>query len=98
MRRKKSFVNHWRYDNGWHNIPGILKNLDNTRSEKEFLEESVGWHCWFYEADDIDISKWMSENMTGEYDCSFRFNSGDPMHTILIKSDMDATLFKLTWI
>jgi hypothetical protein len=90
-------VQHWRYDNGWKNIPEILRKYRNG-AEQEFDEDLVGWHCWVYEESDENISKWMKENMKGEYECDFRFNSGNPMHTVLIKDNEDATAFKLRWM
>jgi len=90
------FVNHWRYDDGWQDIPVILRNENGN--VREFREEIKGWHCWVYPSNDIDFENWMKENMKGEYDCTFRFNSGNPMFTVLITDDEDATLFKLTWM
>ena len=89
-------VQHWRFDYGWSYIPEILRKIPGK--DRDFDECLVGWHCWAYEGDDENISKWMKENMNGEYECDFRFNSGDPMHTIFIKDDEDATLFKLRWM
>jgi len=98
MNRKASEVYDWRYEDGWYYIPGLMQSLDNTKIEKEFRSDLKGWHCSFYEADDDDILKWMEENMTGEYECRLRFNSGNPMFSIHICDNQDATLFKLTWI
>jgi hypothetical protein len=36
--------------------------------------------------------------MKGEYDCTPRFNSGNPMVQVHIKSDEDAAFFKLKWM
>jgi len=30
-------------------------------------------------------------------DCTHRFNSGDPMYTVYIRYDHEATLFQLRW-
>jgi hypothetical protein len=92
----KPFVNHWRYDDGWHDIPVLLRKQDGVT--REYREEIKGWHCWVYPSSDIDFENWMEMNMKGEYDCTFRFNSGNPMYTVLITDDEDATLFKLTWM
>ena len=86
----------WHYNNGLRWIPEILRK--NICDDTEFEEELVGWHCWGYEGEGDNIEQWMKDNMTGEYECDFRFNSGDPMHTIHIKSAEDATLFKLRWM
>jgi hypothetical protein len=89
-------VQHWRYDDGNKWIPEILRK--NISDDAEFEEWLVGWHCWVYEHDGDNIAQWMKENMTGSYECDFRFNSGDPMHTIHIREAADATLFKLRWM
>ena len=86
----------WHYNNGLRWIPEILRK--NICDDTEFEEELVGWHCWGYEDKGDNIEQWMKDNMTGEYECDFRFNSGDTMHTIHIKSAEDATLFKLRWM
>ena len=91
-------VNHWRHDDGWHNTPEIFRRTDPKLPEKEFREDMVGWHCWVYPDDDKEFTQWMRKNMTGKYDCTFRFNSGDPMITVWIKEDVDATKFKLKWM
>jgi hypothetical protein len=90
-------IRNWRYDDGWHDIPHVLRAKHGGK-EVEFIEEIVGWHCWAYPDDNGDFAKWMEQNMKGNYDCDFRFNSGDPMFTITIKDPEDATLFKLTWL
>jgi hypothetical protein len=95
----KPFVNHWRYDDGWHEIPLALRDKNGVMTNDQcFNEDLVGWHCWVYPSNDIDFEAWMKQNMTGFHDCTFRFNSGNPMYTVFITSDEDATLFKLTWM
>lgn len=89
-------VEHWRYDDGWHSIPTVLQKFYGGQTT-EYREELVGWHCWVY-AGDVDIEKWMKDRMSGKYSCVFRFNSGDPMHTVHITDDEDAVQFKLTWL
>lgn len=89
-------VFHWRYEDGWRDTPEILRRPGQP--EREFEEELQGWHCWAYPSDNKEFEKWMKTNMKGRYDCTFRFNSGDPMYTVWIKSPEDATLFKLTWL
>lgn len=101
--KKQVSVEHWRYEDGWSAIPYILQDKNvpaDTRPTKEFDPADIGWRCWIYTHDyaNVDIDTWMKKNMTGEYECIHRFNSGNPMHTIFITSDEDATLFKLTWM
>lgn len=93
----KVVVRHWKYSDGWHDIPEVLRKSYGGL-DKEFREEMVGWHCWVYSDDENAFGIWMDKNMKGKFDCSFRFNSGDPMHTVWIRDDEDATLFKLTWM
>lgn len=61
-------------------------------------QELGGWYCWVYPGKDIDFPSWMKQNMSGKFECTHRYNSGDPMFTVWINSDEDATLFKLTWL
>lgn len=93
----KNTVNHWRYENGWRDIPLVLQPSRGGR-RKEFLPELIGWHCWVYPTDEIEFTNWMYDNMKGVYDCTFRFNSGDPMFTVHIVDNEDASLFKLRWM
>ena len=86
-------VKHWNYNDGWRTLYTI-----NGNTEKEFDHYLVGWHCWAYAGEDENIEQWMKDNMVGEYECDFRFNSGDPMHTIIIRENEDAMLFKLKWM
>jgi len=92
----KTIVHHWRYDEGWRDIPHILRKPGGP--EREFDEEMKGWHCMVYVGTDHDFEGWMESNMTGEYDCTYRFNSGDPCYFVSIKDDIDATKFKLKWL
>lgn len=88
-------VHHWHFMDGWRDIPTILREAGGP--EKEFEEHLIGWHCWVYCDDWNEFDNWMKNNMTGKYDCTRRFNSGDPMMTIHIIEPEDATMFKLTW-
>ena len=97
--RDKTSVFHWRYEDGWEHVsPMFTDNTNYTRPAREFREEIVGWHCWVYPIDDREFEDWMTENMKGKYDCTYRFNSGNPMWTVIIKEDQDATLFRLRWM
>jgi hypothetical protein len=90
-------VHHWNYHDGWRTIPSPVIN-SAYGFDREFDEDIKGWHCWVY-CDDWDVfEEWMQNNMKYEYDCTRRFNSGDPMMTVFIREDEDATLFKLTWL
>ena len=86
-------IAYWRHDDGWHYVPEVIRG--DRDPKYEFIEDSVGWHCWVYA--DYEFELWMEENMTGPFDVSFRFNGGDPMYTVHIVKEEDATLFKLRW-
>lgn len=95
----KSLVKHWRYDDGWQEIPLALRDKNGVMTnDRMFNEDIVGWHCWVYPCRDRDVAAWMKDNMIGDYECDFKFNSGDPMYLIIIRKEEDATLFKLTWM
>lgn len=92
----KTIVHHWRHEDGWKDIPYILR--DSYGKDKEFDKFVVGWHCWVYPENDHEFEVWMKLNMKGYYDLTHRFNSGNPMYTVFIKEDADATMFKLRWM
>lgn len=91
----KVSVHHWRYEDGWRDIPPIL--VKPGEATREFSEEHVGWFCWVY-ADEEEFEEWMKKNMLHSYDLTWRFNSGDPMMTLWIENDEDAALFKLRFV
>ena len=95
--KERTIVNHWRYENGWRDVPHILKDLYEGK-DRIFEDGLQGWFCWVYAQNDEEFATWMKNNMKGKYECDYRFNSGDPMFTILIRDDEDATLFKLRWM
>jgi hypothetical protein len=101
----KTIVHHWRREDGWrNNIPYVLQK---DGIEREFDEDQVGWFCCVYPGDELRtdavsnrdaFSEWMKNNMNGPYEADYRFNSGNPMYTVFIKNDEDATIFKLRWM
>lgn len=91
-------VRAWRYEDGMRDIPkSLLDPYGPTTNTKFFDRDLKGWHCSVWGAEK-EFEDWMRNNMRGRYDCTFRFNSGNPMHTVIIRDDQDATLFKLTWV
>jgi hypothetical protein len=92
----RTIVEHWHYNDGWRDVPNVLRK--NGEPSREFDRGLMGWHCWVYPGDDNSFTEWMTKNMKGDHDLTFRFNSGDPMFTVHIKDPQDATLFKLTWL
>ena len=93
MITRKTKVLSWRFETG----------------EPEFVGKSIvypdgfrdgaprGWYCSVYPENDSDFETWMYENCPTSY-CIHRFNSGDPMYTVRITDEMEATLFMLRWL
>ncbi len=88
MTQIKVRVEHWSYHDGYRCI----------FNSKEYDSSLMGWHCWVYPEDDLHFVQWMANNMRGCYECDWRFNSGDPMYTVMIAEDEDAALFKIRWM
>jgi hypothetical protein len=85
----KARVHHWRFETGHRedSVGDLWKHDPVPR----------GWYCWVYPKDGCDFDDWMSKNCPTA-DVTFRFNSGDPMYTVYIKDDNEATLFGLRWM
>jgi len=96
-RGHKTAIFNWRKEDGWSDVPLVLRRLSPERGEREFNEDMVGWFCTVYAEDDDHFEAWMLEHMKGEYDITRRFNSGNPMSTVWIKEDEDAMFFRLVW-
>jgi hypothetical protein len=103
----KVLVQNWNYHSGWVDVPFFLYK-NGKGPTKEFREDLVGWHCWVYVYPEQGITStpnieeaflaWMDTNMKGRFEADWRFNSGDPVYTIHITDEEDATLFKLRWL
>lgn len=87
-------IHHWRYEDGWHNVPAILRKEGDVA--REFLGEIVGWHCWVYCFDHGEFIEWMMEHCPSAH-CGSRFNSGNPMITVHIKDKNEAAYFMLNF-
>jgi hypothetical protein len=85
----KASVHHWRFETGDRedSVGDLWKHDPMPR----------GWYCWVYPKDGCDFDGWMTKNCPSA-DVTFRFNSGDPMYTVYIKDDEEATLFGLKWM
>jgi hypothetical protein len=85
----KASVHHWRFETGDRedSVGHLWKHDPMPR----------GWYCWVYPKDNCDFDDWMTKNCPSA-DVTFRFNSGDPMYTVYIKDDNEATLFGLRWM
>jgi hypothetical protein len=87
MQGKK--VHHWQFHDG---VTAI--NPGNQFGET-VLPRS--WTCWVYPDDDHEFVEWMNR-MCPTSEVTHRFNSGDPMFTVSITKDSEATAFQLRWM
>jgi hypothetical protein len=88
VRVRKTIVDHWKFHNGIDPInPGSQWPMVPPR----------GWSCWVYPEDDLEFEQWMIKHCPTA-DFIPRFNSGDPMWTVNISNDKEATLFQLKWM
>lgn len=86
MRTK---IHHWSFNDGVTPI-----NPGNPFGETVLPR---GWSCWVYPEDNHEFEIWMTR-MCPTADFTPRFNSGDPMWTVNIADDKEATLFQLRWM
>lgn len=87
----KVHIHHWRYEDGSDGRLGI----------------DPGWYCWVYMPRETIMSDrtdcrnqfeaWVEEFLPSA-DIAWRFNSGDPMFTLYIADDAEATLFCSRWM
>jgi hypothetical protein len=92
VRAKKTTVHHWRFEDG-----KTCPNPTIPEGKGRLDPPPRGWYCWVYAEDNDKFHAWMAKNCpTAE--CTNRFNSGDPMTTVYIKEDREATLFQLRWL
>jgi hypothetical protein len=89
--RSTTVVHHWRFEDG-----ETCPNPTMPTGQGRLDPPPRGWYCWIYPADDHDFKQWMKINCPTA-DHTFRFNSGNPMHTVYISSDAEATLFALKY-
>ena len=81
----KTSVHHWRFEDGITPINPFGETVCPR-----------GWYFWVYPDDDREFALWMKKHCPTA-DVAHRFNSGDPMYTVFIKEDTEATLFNLRW-
>jgi hypothetical protein len=86
--RSTTSVHHWRFETGLReeSVGDLWKHDPMPR----------GWYCWAYPADNHNFKEQM-KRMCPTADVTFRFNSGDPMYTVYIKDDAEATAFQLMY-
>lgn len=85
----RATIHHWRFEDG--------ETCPNPGSRFPLEPPPRGWYGWVYPSDRDGFVKWMEKNCPTA-DCTWRFNSGDPMFTVYIKNDQEAILFQLRWL
>ena len=88
----KTSVHHWRFEDG-----KTSPNAGHPIKELILDPPPRGWYCWVYPKDDRAFEEWMTR-ICPTADMCHRFNSGDPMWTVYIKDDVEATVFQLMWM
>jgi len=89
VKMRKTLVHHWAFNDGVTPI-----NPGNPFGE---IVLTRGWSCWVYPEDDREFEEWMAR-MCPTTEWTHRFNSGDPMYTVNIIKDSEATAFQLRWM
>ncbi len=89
----KATIRHWRFQTGEPEHVGV--SVIDPTGIREGLPR--GWYCWVYTDDTGGFTEWMMVNCPTA-DVIHRFNSGDPMITVSITDDQEATLFILRWL
>ena len=93
VRTTHTVVNHWRFETGEPVNVGV-----SVVYPTGFRPGAPrGWYCWVYPEDDGQFTDWMMVNCPTA-DVTHRFNSGNPMFTVHITDDQEATLFCLRWL
>jgi hypothetical protein len=88
----KTSVHHWRFEDGT-----TSPNAGHPIKELILDPPPRGWYCWVYPKDDRAFEEWMTR-ICPTADMCHRFNSGDPVWTVYIKDDVEATVFQLMWM
>jgi hypothetical protein len=89
--KETKVVHHWRFEDGevrsYNHEHGVIDTPDPMPR---------GWYCWVFPQDNDDFIGWMN-TYCPTADHTFRFNSGNPMHTVYISDDAEAVLFSLKY-
>lgn len=85
-------IHHWRFEDG------IPRSIAGEHYGRQLTLDTLprGWYCWVFPSDHREFKKWMDLNCPTA-DCVNRFNNGNPMWTVYIKEDKEASLFQLRW-
>jgi hypothetical protein len=89
--KETKVVHHWRFEDGevrsYNHEHGVIDTPDPMPR---------GWYCWVFPQDNDDFIGWMN-TYCPTADRTFRFNSGNPMHSVYISDDAEAVLFSLKY-
>ena len=85
LTRSTTTVSYWRFCDG------------EVRDNPIMEHQTRGWRCWVYPQDDAEFVMWMKTNCPSA-EVTHRFNNGNPMHTVYIADDSEATIFQLKWL
>ena len=90
--KNKTLVRHWRFEDG------KVRTYDHGNKGGRVTPEPIprGWYCWVFPEDDHSFEIWMNR-MCPTADITHRFNSGNPMWTVYIKEDAEATAFQMMY-
>lgn len=88
----KTSVHYWKFEDGI-----TSPNAGHPIKELILDPSPRGWYCWVYPSDDRAFEEWMTR-ICPTADMCHRFNSGNPMWTVYIKDDVEATMFQLMWM
>lgn len=88
----KTVVRHWRFEDG-----KTCPNPSMLEGKGRLDPPTRGWYCWVYPENNLEFEQWMAKNCPTA-DCTYRFNSGNPMYTVSITEDKEATIFQLRWM
>jgi hypothetical protein len=86
-------IKYWDYDDG---KPHHYINLSGENAEGE--SRKPGWHCHLTGIMvQKEIEDWFVEYCDGDWEITFRFNSGAPYLDVRITDKIDAMAFLLRW-
>jgi len=92
----KARIKHWLFEDGVpEKVPEPMSVVDAALYPSGFKDPiPYGWYCWVYADDDLEFRTWMAVHCPNA-DCTYRFNNGDPMHTVHIDDDQENLVFCL---
>ena len=92
MKKIVTHISYWKYENGKPEqvAPSIIY--------PDGLQDTVpaGWYCWVYSDNTYGFIDWMKLHCPSA-DATPRFNSGNPMITVFIPDNKEASMFALAF-